>query len=186
METINFKKIITISHKNLINCSNYQVRFKMDNSTTLADLLDLNLHKYEEDVKNIVDKAVKETMMDKTLKDLDLTWGSFIFEYDYHERSDLNLLRASEELIETLEENQVQLQNLLGSKFIGFFLNEVTQWQIKLSNTDQVIGIWFEVQRKWMYLESIFIGSEDIRAQLPKDSKRFDVIDRDFRVRKFY
>lgn len=32
-----------------------------------------------------------------------------------------------------------------------------------------------------MYLESIFIGSEDIRAQLPEDSKRFDNIDRQFK-----
>lgn len=36
-----------------------------------------------------------------------------------------------------------------------------------LSNADQVISGWMEVQRKWMYLESISKGSEDIRNQLP-------------------
>ena len=30
------------------------------------------------------------------------------------------------------------------------------------------------VQRKWMYLESIFVGSEDIRKQLPTESDSFD------------
>ena len=37
------------------------------------------------------------------------------------------------------------------------------------------------MQRTWAYLESIFIGSDDIRKQLPTDSKRFDGIDVDFK-----
>ena len=38
-----------------------------------------------------------------------------------------------------------------------------------------------DVQRTWSHLESIFIGSEDIRKQLPIDSERFDNIDTDFK-----
>lgn len=41
----------------------------MDNpETTLADLLELNLHMHEDEVKNIVDKAVKEMSMEKIIK----------------------------------------------------------------------------------------------------------------------
>ncbi|EPY85817.1 hypothetical protein CB1_000348015 [Camelus ferus] len=40
--------------------------------------------------------------------------------------------------------------------------------------------IWMLVQRKWMYLESIFIGG-DIRSQLPDEAKKFDNIDRVFK-----
>ena len=36
--------------------------------TTLADLLNLQLHDFEDEVKNIVDKAVKEMSMEKTIK----------------------------------------------------------------------------------------------------------------------
>lgn len=72
---------------------------------------------------------------------------------------------------------------MMASKFIGHFESEVAEWQKKLSNADQAINIWFEVQRKWMYLESIFVGSEDIRNQLPDDSNRFDNIDELFKVR---
>lgn len=45
-----------------------QVKFNITDDTTLADLLALNLHKYEEEVKTIVDKSVKEAAMEKTLK----------------------------------------------------------------------------------------------------------------------
>lgn len=41
-----------------------------------------------------------------------------------------------------------------------------------------VAQVWILVQRKWMYLESIFVGNEDIRQQLPAEAKRFDGIDR--------
>lgn len=44
------------------------MKFNLDDETTLADLLALNLHKYEEEVKTIVDKSVKEAAMEKTLK----------------------------------------------------------------------------------------------------------------------
>lgn len=154
----------------------------MDSKTTLADLLHLNLHKYEEEVKNIVDKSVKEEAMEKAIKTLASTWKSVEFDSDLHERTQLKMLKVSEEIIETLEENLSQLQTLLASKFIAFFFTEIQDWQDKLSNTDQVLDSFFEVQRKWMYLESIFIGSEDIRSQLPEDSKRFDRIDQEFKA----
>lgn len=41
---------------------------------SLADLLQLNLHCFEEDVKGIVDKAVKEMGMEKVLSELNSTW----------------------------------------------------------------------------------------------------------------
>lgn len=74
------------------------------------------------------------------------------------------------------------LQNLITSKFVAYFLEEVSTWQNKLLVADQVITIWFEVQRTWCHLESIFMSSEDIRHQLPTDSERFDFIDHEFKI----
>lgn len=142
----------------------------------------LNLHNFEEDVKNIVDKSVKETNIEKGLKEFAETWNTMEFEYMNHPRTNYSLLKVSEELIEVLEDNQVQLQNMMSSKFIGHFYGEVLDWQTKLNNADRVIFIWLEVQRIWAYLEAIFIGSDDIRVQLPEDTKRFEMLDREFKV----
>ncbi|KAM9208504.1 dynein axonemal heavy chain 17 [Dugong dugon] len=159
-----------------------QVKFEMSDETTLADLLQLNLHNYEDEVRNIVDKAVKESGMEKVLRALDSTWFTMEFEHEPHPRTGTMMLKSDEVLVETLEDNQVQLQNLMMSKYLSHFLKEVTSWQQKLSTADSVISIWFEVQRTWSHLESIFIGSEDIRAQLPEDSRRFDAIDLEFKA----
>lgn len=49
-----------------------------EQETTLADLLQLNLHCFEDEVRAIVDKAVKEMGMEKVLSELNSTWtGAF-------------------------------------------------------------------------------------------------------------
>ncbi|NWI54818.1 DYH17 protein, partial [Calyptomena viridis] len=158
-----------------------KVKFTMSENTTLADLLQLNLHKFEEEVRGIVDKATKEAGMEKVMSSLSTTWTTMQFEHEPHGRTGLPLLKPDELLIEMLEDNQVQLQNVLASKYRAFFLREAQDWQHKLSTADAVISTWFEVQRKWGHLETIFIASEDTRSQLPEESKKFDVIDEDFR-----
>ena len=62
------------------------------------------------------------------------------------------------------------------------FLEQVTLWQRKLGTVDVVLATWSDVQRKWQALESIFVGSADIRVQLPGDSARFDALNVDFKV----
>ena len=48
--------------------------------------------------------------MEKTLKELNKTWADMEFETEKHSRTGLKLLKTSEELIETLEDNQVYKQ----------------------------------------------------------------------------
>lgn len=79
----------------------------MSDETNLADLLALNLHKIEDHVHNIVDKATNELSMEKTLGELTVTWSQMEFENEKHNRTGYMIVRSSEELIETLEENQV-------------------------------------------------------------------------------
>lgn len=98
----------------------------MDESTTLADLLELNLHECEEEVKNIVDKAVKEMSMEKYMKELNVTWSKMEFEREVHPRTGATLIRASEELIETLEENQVS-RNIFDSTHLYIFVKYYTR-----------------------------------------------------------
>jgi dynein heavy chain len=43
---------------------------------------------------------------------------------------------------------------------------------------DVPVNLWRDVQQTWSYLESIFMSSEDIRNQLPEETKLFEVIDK--------
>jgi dynein heavy chain len=95
-------------------------------------------------------------------------------------------LQVEDAITEALENDNLQLQNMSGQKYVQLnpmFLDAVANWQKKLGTVDSVLATWTDVQKKWQALESIFVGSADIRVQLPDDSKRFDVINADYQVR---
>uniref|UniRef100_A0A3P8V3P1 Dynein axonemal heavy chain 11 n=1 Tax=Cynoglossus semilaevis TaxID=244447 RepID=A0A3P8V3P1_CYNSE len=149
--------------------------------TTLEDLLALQLHLFEEEVRNIVDKAVKEVAIEKVVTEISETWASMELTYEDHYQTSVPLLRCDEALIETLEDHQVQLQGVFQSKHVDHFLVQVVELQKQLTVADSVLMVWMEVQRTWTYLESIFKGCDDISNQLPADAQRFQVVDGEFK-----
>ncbi|XP_035386791.1 dynein heavy chain 11, axonemal isoform X1 [Electrophorus electricus] len=155
--------------------------FTLTERTTLADLLVLQLHLYEEEVHNTVAKAVKEIAIERVLIEISQTWTLMEFTYEEHLRTSTPLLKCDDDLIERLEEHQVQLQAMLQTKQVEFFHEQVQALQAQLTHADSVLLLWLEVQRTWTHLESIFMGSDDIRQHLPADTHRFHAINADFK-----
>ena len=113
------------------------VTFTLTKDMKFQDLLSLQLHKFEDEVKGIVDRATKELSMEKVLTELEKTWSAMEFTYEIHEGTKTYLLKSSEELIETLEDNQVLLQNMMTSKYVAYFLETISKWQNILSTVDR-------------------------------------------------
>ena len=66
----------------------------MTDDTTLSDLLELNLHEFEDEVHNIVDKACKEMAMEKMLKDLNAHWNKGPFNIHIYSQCSRSLMNA--------------------------------------------------------------------------------------------
>lgn len=141
----------------------------------------LELHKYEEEIKNISDCANKEMAIEKVLDEISSTWENMKFNTEkHHSRPNVEILRIPENFIEILDDNRMQLQNIVPNESEHFYLAKINQWQSLLTKMDMFVNIWFDVQQKWIYLENIFIGSADIRSQLNEEAERFDEIDGNF------
>lgn len=128
---------------------------------------------------DLVDKAIKEAAIEKGLTEVIKAWSDASFEFD--EIGNKKLLKLSDDFMDLLEEHLGQLQTMMDSKFIGFFYEQVNEWLKKVFAVQQVTELWMESQRKWVYLEVIFTGSEDIVKQLPEHAKKFIEIDKSFR-----
>ena len=68
------------------------------------------------------------------------------------------------------------------SRFYNSFRAEIDFWEGTLSHISEVIETQLAVQRQWMYLESIFMASEDIRKQLPSESVLFDEVNSTYKI----
>jgi dynein heavy chain len=104
------------------------------------------------------------------------------FHIEKHPRTNVTLVSIDDEILVALDEHQTQLQTLLSSKFISHFIDHVVIWKSRMSTADMVLQLLTDVQRTWSNLEAIFIGTDDIRIQLPQETAAFDKIDQEFKV----
>lgn len=139
-----------------------------DPKFTMDDMMELNLHSHVEDVSMIVEMAQKELKIENKLEIIETAWKDMELHYMPHKDTEMFVVKPSEELVESLEGHQMELQSMVGmGKFVDFFRDRVTQWQKTLGMIEEVLKLWSNVSRSWASLESIFLVSADIRSQLP-------------------
>ncbi|NXE97067.1 DYH10 protein, partial [Menura novaehollandiae] len=159
-------------------------KFEMKTETfTLENMFAMELNRHADVISEIVGTAIKELSIEKGMKEIIETWENMKFTilvYTKGTETRGSILGSVDEILEILDDNNVNLQSVLSSRFVGPFLSSVHRWEKILSLIGEVIEIWIAVQRKWMYLESIFVGG-DIRSQLPEEVKIFDRVDRMFK-----
>ncbi|KAL0979348.1 hypothetical protein UPYG_G00183960 [Umbra pygmaea] len=158
--------------------------FDMNPDTfTLENMFAMELHKYGDVIGEIVSSAVKELSIEKGVREVVETWENMKFSVNRYLKGTQDrgsILGGVDEILQNLDDSAMNLQSMAGSRFVRSFLETVQQWEKNLSLISEVIEVWMLVQRKWMYLESIFIGG-DIRSQLPLEAKEFDMIDKKFK-----
>jgi dynein heavy chain len=89
------------------------------------------------------------------------------------------ILKSVDDIRLLLEDSILILQTLSASKYVRAIKDQVAKWEKDLNTIMDTIDQWMIVQRKWMYLESIF-GNDDIKQQLPEEAKKFGKTDISF------
>ena len=65
---------------------------------------------------------------------------------------------------------------MMASRYLATFEEAVTGWLKSLGTISEVMGCLADIQRVWAYLEPLFIGSDEVRRELPADAARFEGI----------
>ncbi|EDV92648.1 GH18884 [Drosophila grimshawi] len=150
---------------------------------TLDNMFAMQLHKYQEIAEQILTNAIKELQIERGVRAVEETWALMSFKTHKHFKGMEDrgwILGPVDEIMQVLDDNAMNLQSMGASQFIGPFLETVNRWERALALISEIIDEWLIVQRKWLYLEGIFIGG-DIRTQLPEEARKFDDIDKAYR-----
>jgi len=73
------------------------------------------------------------------------------------------------------------INNMLLSKFVGYYEKQVEAWKSDLGAVYDVVSLIIEVQKTWSFLENLFIGSEEVQKELPRESEQFVGIDKEMK-----
>ena len=148
---------------------------------TLGKVTEIGLHNHDEFIGEMSTNATKELAIEKTLEGIEETWRALDMDMvPFREGKEIYKLRSTDDVFAALEDNIVTLSTMKASKYFVVFETPINAWEQKLGLVSEVVEIVQKVQMSWMYLENIFVGSEDIRKQLPQESILFDSVNDSF------
>jgi len=150
---------------------------------TLSKVFELQLQNFEEKVNEICVEAKEEDKNEQSILKIAAAWKTTNFEIAPYKKGNEHkgfAIKSPDEIRQQLEDNILVLQSLNASKYVRAIKHTVAQWEKDLNTINDVIDCWFIVQRKWMYLESIF-SSEDIKLQLPEEARKFSKTDQAYK-----
>ncbi|KNC55308.1 dynein heavy chain [Thecamonas trahens ATCC 50062] len=147
---------------------------------SLADLFEANVVSIRELVAELSAAASGEYHLELTLTSIQDAWkGAKFSVLPYKKKGKLvrrvYILGSVRDLVAQLEEHQLVLTTILGSRFVYGIKGAVDEWVGKLNALAALLDEWLALQRNWMYLEVIFV-QKDIQAQLPAETKTFQSV----------
>eukprot|EP00497_Spongosphaera_streptacantha_P002512 TRINITY_DN3114_c0_g1_i1.p1 TRINITY_DN3114_c0_g1~~TRINITY_DN3114_c0_g1_i1.p1 ORF type:complete len:197 (-),score=44.48 TRINITY_DN3114_c0_g1_i1:19-609(-) len=146
---------------------------------TLETLDTLGVRKFADKIEAISSAANKEQGIERAIVDIERVWESLELQMGRYKDVYYRLL-STEDLCQSLEDHQVQLATMRNSPFFGTFAERINGWVKKLSDIGDTVELVVQLTKQWMYLESIFKGSEEIRRQSPNESVMFDSVNAKF------
>ncbi len=128
------------------------------NEITFGMLWKADLNRNETTFRDIMSIATGEGVLERMLQVIKDRWIPKDFELVRYQGK-CNLIKGWDELFEELDEDLNNLSSMKLSQYYKTFEEEIAQWDDKLQKLRIILDVWIEVQRKWVYLESIFLGS---------------------------
>ncbi|KAK7488391.1 hypothetical protein BaRGS_00020365, partial [Batillaria attramentaria] len=151
-----------------------------DKNFTLGNLMEMNIFKHKEKIQDISTTASNEATLELMLQKIVDLWQNTDFRLVPHAGRDTLIIYGADDIMAQLEESQVTVGTIRGSRYVGPIKAQVEEWERKLQVFARTLDEWLSCQRNWLYLEQIF-STPDIQRQLPSEYKMFSFVDKSWK-----
>ncbi len=157
-----------------------KLRLKVSfNELALSHLWNADLIKHDKEVKEVMNQARGELILENFLHNIKDTWSKYELELIRYQTK-CRLIKGWDELFQQIDEHINNLASMKMSPYYKVFEEEIVPWDDKLQKIRIIFDNWIDVQRRYVYLEGIFFGSADIKTMLTAEFNRFKSIDSEF------
>lgn len=146
---------------------------------TLGHVWDVDLQRNEAIVKDVIITAQGEMALEEFLKQVREAWQNYELELIAYQNK-CKLIRGWDDLFNKVKEHINSISAMKLSPYYKEFEEDAQSWEEKLNRINALFDVWIDVQRRWVYLEGIFSGSNDIQNLLPIETSRFQSISSEF------
>lgn len=127
----------------------------------VGDFYNHKPQKYMKTIDEIIQSAQGELVLENMIKKIKDYWN--FVEFDLAKYQDkCMLIKGWDEMMTKIEDDLAVIQSMKLSQFYKSFEEEIKGWNDKLVMLQNTLDVWVNVQKKWVYLEGIFLGSSDI------------------------
>ena len=149
---------------------------------TFGTLVELKVMHFKEQISVISTEATQEGLLESMLAEVVNIWTQAEFLLaPYKDQKDVYVLAGIDDIMLLLDDSMVKMGTITASRFVGGIRDKVEQMEKGLILFGENLDEALNVQRNWMYLESIFCA-QDIQRQLPGESKSFFDVDATYKA----
>ena len=152
---------------------------KSINDLFLGDFWNANILSQEKPIRDIINQAQGELVLENFLRQSKDLWGNMNLELVNYKKK-CNLIKGWDDLFLKLDEHINLLTSMTNSPYYNVFKDEIEPWKDKLEKIRILFNEWIDVQKRYVYLEGIFFGSSDIMTELGSEYNKFKAIDQEF------
>ena len=149
------------------------------NEFTLNDVFLTGLQKHKSIISDLAENASKEFTIEETLAQMRKKFREVNVEIVSYK--DTFRIKSTIDVFSMIEDDNVTLASIKASRIGRSFQVEVESHERNLNSLSELLESLLKLQKSWLYLENIFMGTGDIMNQLPREHASFSLINNQFK-----